>query len=154
MTAAGTADELPRVTASLLRRADTMCRRRLAHEHESGRKLSPVGDAPFEVSNRVTADAITWHRGAVAPEHGAAVADLAVEGQYFPPHVVPSLVTALGTRRENRAHPRIQAIGTDEQVRAFVVAIGVVNGDAITVFGVIDEFLAGSQVVLTDGGSE
>jgi len=70
VTAAGVADELPRVTASLLRRADAMCPRRLAHEHESGRKLSPVGDAPFEVSNRVTADAITWHRGAVAPEHG------------------------------------------------------------------------------------
>jgi hypothetical protein len=70
VTGAGISDELPRVTPSLLRRADTMCRRRLAHEHESGRKLSPLGDAPFEVSNRLTADAITWHRGAVAPEHG------------------------------------------------------------------------------------
>jgi hypothetical protein len=66
----GDSDELPRVTPSLLRRADEMCRRRLAHEHESGRKLSPLGDGPFEVSNRLTADAITWHRGAVAPEHG------------------------------------------------------------------------------------
>jgi hypothetical protein len=70
VTGAGISEELPRVTPSLLRRADTMCRRRLAHEHESGRKLSPLGDAPFEVSNRLTADAITWHRGAVAPEHG------------------------------------------------------------------------------------
>jgi hypothetical protein len=63
-------DELPRVTPSLLRRADEMCRRRLAHEHESGRKLSRLGDGPFDVSNRLIADAITWHRGAVAPEHG------------------------------------------------------------------------------------
>jgi len=67
---AASPDDLPRVTPSLLRRADEMCRRRLAHEHESGRKLSPLGDGPFEVSNRLIADAITWHRGAVAPEHG------------------------------------------------------------------------------------
>jgi hypothetical protein len=67
---AGTTADLPRVTPSLLRRADEMCRRRLAHEYESGRKLSGLGDAPFEVSNRLAADAITWHRGAVAREHG------------------------------------------------------------------------------------
>jgi len=67
---AGIVDELPRVTPSLLRRADEMCRRRLAHEYESGSKPSKLGDAAFEVSNRLIADAITWHRGAVAPEHG------------------------------------------------------------------------------------
>ncbi len=68
----GTADldELPRVTPSLLRRADDMCPRRLAHEHETASKPSKLGDAAFEVSNRLIADAITWHRGAVAPGHG------------------------------------------------------------------------------------
>jgi hypothetical protein len=58
-------DDLPRVTLALLRRADTMCPRRLAHEHESGRKLSRLGDAGFEVSNRVVEDATLWHKGRV-----------------------------------------------------------------------------------------
>jgi hypothetical protein len=64
------ADDLPRVTPALLRRADEMCRRRLAHEFESGSKPSKLGDAAFEVANRLIADAITWHRGDVAPAHG------------------------------------------------------------------------------------
>lgn len=58
-------DELPRVTPALLRRADDMCRRRLAHEFTSGRKLSPLGERAFEVSARLTNDAILWHRGNV-----------------------------------------------------------------------------------------
>jgi len=59
-------DELPRVTLSMLRRADTMCPRRLAHEHASGRKLSPLGDTGFEVSNRIVEDAILWHKSGIA----------------------------------------------------------------------------------------
>ena len=63
-------EELPRVTPALLRRADDMCRRRLAHEFSSGRKLSPLGERAFEVANRLTNDAILWHRGDVPAEHG------------------------------------------------------------------------------------
>jgi hypothetical protein len=63
-------EELPRVTPALLRRADEMCARRLAHEFNSGRKLSPLGDRAFEVANRLSNDAILWHRGDVAAEHG------------------------------------------------------------------------------------
>jgi hypothetical protein len=47
-----------------------MCRRRLAHEFASGSKPSKLGDAAFEVSNRLIADAVTWHRGDVVREHG------------------------------------------------------------------------------------
>jgi hypothetical protein len=51
-------DELPRVTASLLRRADEMCRRRLAREHAGAKRhVNKTGDARFEVSNRIVADA-------------------------------------------------------------------------------------------------
>jgi len=51
-------DELPRVTPSLLRRADAMCRRRLAHEHAGGKAhANRTADARFAVSNRVEADA-------------------------------------------------------------------------------------------------
>jgi hypothetical protein len=64
------ADELPRVTPAMLRQADTMCPRRLNHEHESGRKLSPLGGAQFEVASRLTNDAITWHKGATETEEG------------------------------------------------------------------------------------
>jgi hypothetical protein len=59
------AEELPRVTVSLLRRADRMCPRRLAHEHASSRKPSPLGDAAFEVSSRLVEDAILWHQAGV-----------------------------------------------------------------------------------------
>jgi hypothetical protein len=63
-------EELPRVTPALLRRADEMCARRLHHEFNSGRKLSPLGDRAFEVANRLTNDAILWHRGDVTAAHG------------------------------------------------------------------------------------
>jgi hypothetical protein len=56
-------DDLDRVTPALLRRAEEMCPRRLHHEHNSRAKPSPLGDAPFEVANRLTQDAITWHKG-------------------------------------------------------------------------------------------
>ena len=56
-------DDLDRVTPALLRRADEMCPRRLHHEHGSRSKPSPLGDAAFEVTNRLVQDAITWHEG-------------------------------------------------------------------------------------------
>ena len=64
-------EELPRLTLGLLRRADTMCPQRLAHEHASSRKPSRLGDAGFEVSNRITEDAILWHKGAIETDSTA-----------------------------------------------------------------------------------
>jgi hypothetical protein len=50
--------QTPRVTASLLRRADVMCRRRLKHEHTGDkRSANPAANARFAVSNRLSADA-------------------------------------------------------------------------------------------------
>jgi hypothetical protein len=56
------ADDLARVTPALLRQAESMCPRRLYFEHELDRKPSHLGDAPFEVANRLVQDAITWHK--------------------------------------------------------------------------------------------
>jgi hypothetical protein len=50
--------QTPRVTASMLRRADEMCRRRLQHEHTGDkRSANPTANARFAVSNRLSADA-------------------------------------------------------------------------------------------------
>jgi hypothetical protein len=50
--------QTPRVTASLLRRADVMCRRRLKHEHTGDkRSANPAANARFAVSNRLSGDA-------------------------------------------------------------------------------------------------
>jgi hypothetical protein len=55
-------EELPRVTPALLRRADDMCRRRLAREHEGGKAhANRVADARFAVANRLVADARLAH---------------------------------------------------------------------------------------------
>jgi hypothetical protein len=53
-------DELPRVTLTHLRRADTMCRRRLEREH-MGAKGNRSASARFAVSNRLTEDARVAH---------------------------------------------------------------------------------------------
>jgi hypothetical protein len=58
-------EELDRVTVSMLRHADERCPRRLQHEFTSGRKLSALSEASFDVTNRVVADITTWHRGQV-----------------------------------------------------------------------------------------
>jgi len=53
-------DELPRVTLAHLRRADTMCRRRLEREHV-GLKGNRNTSARFAVNNRLTEDARVAH---------------------------------------------------------------------------------------------
>lgn len=67
-------DELDRVTVGMLRRAGEMCPRRLHHEFTSGRKLSPLSDAGFEVTNRLVAEATLWHQGAVAGDDPSRIA--------------------------------------------------------------------------------
>jgi hypothetical protein len=50
--------EIPRVTPAMLRRADVMCRRRLAREYAGGkRNANKSADARFSVSNRLSEDA-------------------------------------------------------------------------------------------------
>jgi hypothetical protein len=65
-------EELPRVTLGLLRRAETMCPRRLAFEHASSRKATKLGDAAFDVPNRIVEDAILWHKGRVETDRHVA----------------------------------------------------------------------------------
>jgi hypothetical protein len=51
-------DEFPQVTPSLLRKADALCRRRLAHEFRGGKRYGNKGaDMRFAVSNRIEGDA-------------------------------------------------------------------------------------------------
>ena len=63
VVAAGSDDELPRVTLSMLRRAESRCPRRLFYEHAVGYQMSKLGDAGFDVMNRIVEDATLWHRG-------------------------------------------------------------------------------------------
>ena len=69
---AGTDEELPRVTLSMLRRAEHRCPRRLYFEHALDHKPSHLGEAGFDVMNRIVEDATLWHKGrtdADRPEH-------------------------------------------------------------------------------------
>jgi hypothetical protein len=51
-------EDLPQITPAHLRRADDMCRRRLAREVSGGkRRANQAGDMRFAVSNRLEADA-------------------------------------------------------------------------------------------------
>src|SRR5262245_54845530 len=51
-------EEMPRVTVSMLRRAEQMCRRRLQREHTSRKsRANPASDARFAVSSRIAGDA-------------------------------------------------------------------------------------------------
>jgi hypothetical protein len=55
-------EERPRVTPAMLRRADDLCRRRLAREHAGGKQhANRTADARFEVANRLVADARLAH---------------------------------------------------------------------------------------------
>jgi hypothetical protein len=66
-------DEFQRVTASMLRYAESMCPRRLRHELESGKKLAGYNDARFRLSNRVTEDARLAHASLETPVESAFV---------------------------------------------------------------------------------
>jgi hypothetical protein len=58
-------EERPRVTPAMLRRADDMCRRRLAREHAGGKQhANRTADARFAVANRLVADARLAHADA------------------------------------------------------------------------------------------
>ncbi len=60
--------QTPRVTASMLRRADGMCRRRLKHEHTGDKRSANAGaSARFAVSNRLSADARLAHAELAPP---------------------------------------------------------------------------------------
>lgn len=68
------ADDLPRVTPAHLRRADDMCRRRLAHELRGGKSLAnKTGDMRFAVSNRIDGDARLAQAEMGTPQHIAFV---------------------------------------------------------------------------------
>jgi len=55
-------EERPRVTPAMLRRADDLCRRRLAREHAGGKQhANRTADARFAVANRLVADARLAH---------------------------------------------------------------------------------------------
>lgn len=95
------AEELPRVTGSMLRRADEMCRRRLAKELNGARRhANRAGDARFAVANRVTADARLAHAAGGAPRAEAFVppADLAPEQQHLYRAAVRGYLAAFGDR--------------------------------------------------------
>ena len=67
-------EELPQVTPSLLRRADDLCRRRLAHELRGGKRhANRSSDMRFAVSNRIEADARLAQSTPGAPEPRAFV---------------------------------------------------------------------------------
>src|SRR6266576_6200755 len=72
--------QTPRVTASMLRRADEMCRRRLRREHTGDkRSANASASARFAVSNRVSADARLAHAELGPPSADAFVDPRALE---------------------------------------------------------------------------
>ncbi len=76
------AEELPRVTAGLLRAADSMCARRLQREHH-GSRGNRRGDSRFRVANQVLDDARLSHVDPAPPTpgHFRAATDLLPEQQ-------------------------------------------------------------------------
>ena len=94
-------EELPRVTPSMLRRADEMCRRRLAREHRgSKRHANKGGDARFAVSNRVVADARLAQAEMGTPRAEAFVdpADLEPEQRHLYRAAVRGYLASFGDR--------------------------------------------------------
>ena len=75
-------ESLPRVTAGLLRAADTMCSRRLDREHR-GARGNRRADTRFRVANQVVDDARLSHidLGPPTPEHFRPATDLRPEQQ-------------------------------------------------------------------------
>jgi hypothetical protein len=62
-------DELPKITAAHLRRATTLCARRLAHERDDRRSMR-LGTGRFRVSNRLLEDARLTHVDLSPPDIG------------------------------------------------------------------------------------
>ncbi|MGQ0825266.1 MAG: hypothetical protein ACT4OX_09615 [Actinomycetota bacterium] len=74
------ADEMPRVTPTLLRKADAMCRRRLHHEHTGDkRRANKAADGRFAVSNRLVNDARLAHAEMGPPRADAFVEPVELE---------------------------------------------------------------------------
>lgn len=73
-------EDLPRVTAGLLRAADTMCTRRLHKEHQ-GARGNRRSDTRFRVANQLVDDARLSHvdPSPPAPDHFRAASDLLPE---------------------------------------------------------------------------
>lgn len=94
-------EELPRVTPALLRRADDMCRRRLAREHAGGKRYANKGsDARFAVSNRVVNDARLAHAeaGPVRAEAFVDPAELDPEQRHLYRAAVAGYLAVFGDR--------------------------------------------------------
>ena len=93
--------EFPRVTPAMLRRADAMCRRRLAREHAGGKRLANRGaDARFAVSNRIFEDAVLAHAeiGPPRPEAFVDPKDLEPEQRALYNAAARGYVEAFGDR--------------------------------------------------------
>lgn len=94
-------EELPRVTTSMLRRVDEMCRRRLAKELRGGRRFANRGgDARFAVSNRVVGDARLAHAdgGPPRPEAFVEPHELEPEQRHLYRAAVRGYLAAFGDR--------------------------------------------------------
>jgi hypothetical protein len=93
--------EFPRVTPAMLRRADDMCRRRLAREHAGGKRLAnKSADARFAVSNRLFEDAQLAHAelGPPRPEAFVDPKDLEPEQRALYGAAVRGYLDAFGDR--------------------------------------------------------
>jgi hypothetical protein len=93
--------EALRVTTAMLKRADDMCRRKLAREHAGGKRLANrSADMRFAVSNRVQEDArlAQAELGAPRPEAFVAPKDLEPEQQALYRAAVRGYLDAFGDR--------------------------------------------------------
>jgi hypothetical protein len=93
--------ESPRVTTAMLKRADDMCRRKLAREHAGGKRLANrSADMRFAVSNRVQEDArlAQAELGAPRPEAFVTPKDLEPEQQELYRAAVRGYLDAFGDR--------------------------------------------------------
>jgi hypothetical protein len=94
-------EEFPRVTPAMLRRANVMCRRRLAREHAGGkRRANQSADARFAVSNRLFEDAQLAHTelGPPRPEAFVDPSDLEPEQRALYHAAVRGYLDAFGDR--------------------------------------------------------
>ena len=112
--------EVPRVTPAMLRRADTMCRRRLARDYAGGkRNANKGGDARFAVSNRLYEDArlAQAELGPPAPEAFVDPTDLEPEQRALYRAATRGYLETFGDRPGRAADlgwtTHIEALGVD-----------------------------------------